>query len=126
MRRLSVNEDRVAYFRKPSHKNWYGIRGVEFIWHGTQADPELKYKGKIFNSHDIEDGLWNLYNEMCDEYDEKPSNAGFESWIKENPDYVYDELDDAIYGGYYRDDDEPLTFDVRNERLNRNRRIGRR
>ena len=38
-----------------------GIRGIQFIWHGSQADPELGYQGKVVNYWDVENTLWEDY-----------------------------------------------------------------
>ena len=44
--------------------NYYrGIKDIEFIWHGTTADPELSYNGMTVNYHDIEDAIWEEYKE---------------------------------------------------------------
>ena len=45
----------MEYFR--------GIRGIRFIWHGTNADPELSYRGKTVNYWDVENTLWEEYKE---------------------------------------------------------------
>ena len=42
--------------------NWYGIDGIKFEWRGQQ-DGLLYYKKHIFNANDIQDGLWELYQE---------------------------------------------------------------
>ena len=40
-----------------------GIRGIQFIWHGTNSDPELSYDGKTVNYWDVEDTLWEQYKD---------------------------------------------------------------
>lgn len=40
-----------------------GIRGVQFIWHGSTSDPELSYRGKVVNYWDVEDTIWQEYKE---------------------------------------------------------------
>ena len=46
-------------------KNDYyrGIKDIEFIWHGSTADPELSYKGMTVNYYDVEDAIWEDYME---------------------------------------------------------------
>lgn len=45
-------------------KEYYrGIRGIQFIWHGSQSDPELSYLGKVVNYWDVEDTMWYRYKE---------------------------------------------------------------
>lgn len=44
--------------------NYYrGINDIEFIWHGTTADPELFYNGMTVNYYDVEDTIWEEYME---------------------------------------------------------------
>lgn len=44
--------------------NYYrGIKDIEFIWHGSTADPELSYKGMTVNYYDVEDTIWEEYKE---------------------------------------------------------------
>ena len=44
--------------------NYYrGIKDIEFIWHGSTADPELSYNGMTVNYHDVEDTIWEEYKE---------------------------------------------------------------
>ena len=51
-----------------SQKRWfYGIRGIEFVWHGTQSDPELIWHKRSFNYYDLENTLWSYYREECSE-----------------------------------------------------------
>lgn len=69
-----------------------GAKNVEMIWHGTQSDPELKYKDYLFNYWDIEDALW-------DEYKEKESNPTEEGFDKYVQTHVDDYLEDCIAGG---------------------------
>ena len=37
---------------------WMGIEGIEMIWHGTQADPELVYQGIVKNYWEIENTVY--------------------------------------------------------------------
>lgn len=66
-------------------KKWfYGIYGIEFIWHGEWSDPELIWHKKSFNYYDIELPLWECYREECDENGTKPNDDDFGIWIKKN------------------------------------------
>lgn len=68
---------------------YFGIYPVRFIWHGAWADPELMYKGHVFNFYDIERRLF----EMCKEDD---PNAIFEDWMYANGKRVKAYLDYRI------------------------------
>ena len=46
-------------------KTYYrGVPGALFVYYGEWADPEILYKGNEINYYDIEDILWNWYNEF--------------------------------------------------------------
>ena len=65
-------------------KYFYGIYGIEFVWHGAWADPELRWHGKSFNYYDVENPLWDIYNEECEEENKEPNEKEFAVWVKEN------------------------------------------
>ena len=46
---------------------FYGIRGIEFIWHGEWSDPELIWHGKSFkkNAYLAREYLQNLLDNKC-------------------------------------------------------------
>ena len=71
--------------------NWYGIPGIGFEWRGSQSDPMLHYKGRIFNDPDIEGALWDNYLEDGG----KPDNHDeWESYVMHN---AINYLDDVIW-----------------------------
>ena len=37
-----------------------GIKGIQFVWHGEWADPEVIIKRKVFNYWDIEEIMWEI------------------------------------------------------------------
>lgn len=66
-------------------KKWfYGIYGIQFIWRGEWSDPELIWHGKSFNYFDIENPLWECYNEECEETGIQPNIDEFGDWVKKN------------------------------------------
>jgi len=73
--------------------NYLGIKGVKFIYHGDWADPEIMYKGYLFNYYDVEDPLW-------EDFQDRTNGQGtadeFEQWLKDNPYYVTDWLEELI------------------------------
>lgn len=94
-----------------------GVPDVEFVYHGDWADPELIYQGKSYDYYDIEDPMWEAYNEdfpapkdyNSDEYKEWEDR--FDDYVRDNAYMVYDYLDNlndcgAYYGGATYDDDE--------------------
>lgn len=46
-----------------SNSYYRGIRGIHLIWHGSQADPELLYHGKVVNYWDVDDTIKEEYKE---------------------------------------------------------------
>ena len=76
--------------------NYRGCESVEFVWNGTQSDPDLFYNGYTFNYYDIDDALYEMY---CEE-NEIDGYDGFDEYVCEvAPSY----LDDVIFGGYFPD-----------------------
>lgn len=65
-----------------SDNTWRGVPGTQFIWHGEWSDPEIIYNDISLNGNEIEDALWNNYVEDCKETGEKPTDDGYEEWIK--------------------------------------------
>jgi hypothetical protein len=80
--------------------NYMGIPDVKYVWHNTQSDPGIIYKDMYFNVYDIEDTLWNMFNDYCDETGVICDDDGFEQFVGENADTVYSILDDLIDNGY--------------------------
>lgn len=66
-------------------KNYfYGIRGIHFVYHGEWADPELIWHGKSFNYFDVENSLWELFQEDCKENKIQIDENIFPKWVKKN------------------------------------------
>ena len=90
----------VESVEEPSSKEegvqlFYGVPGVEFIWHGNTADPEVEYKGDRFNYFDLEEFLWDAFKEVVDitGMNDNESEDAFREWVAENNDLVYSELE---------------------------------
>lgn len=101
------------------NEEWFrGCEGVEFIWNGTQSDPELEYLEHRFNYWDIEDALWDMFLEETGHNDSESEDpeveAEFNEFVQE---HCKDYLDDIVaseYGvevenpdDYEQDDYEP-------------------
>jgi hypothetical protein len=83
---------------------FYGIRGIEFIWHGEWSDPELIWRGKSFNYYDVELPLWSEYRDECSENGTPADENAFPAWVKKNAylarEYLQNLLDNkCFYGG---------------------------
>lgn len=88
--------------------NYRGSENVEFIWNGTQSDPQLRYDGMTFNYWDIEDALWGDFCEYCEcnsgithqiiESNMNTYEDAFNKYVQEN---VENYLNDVIAGGYF-------------------------
>lgn len=89
-----------------AENNYRGTENVEFIWNGTQSDPQLRYDGKLFNYWDIEDALWDMFTEDNPDLDVSGewaddavlADAMFDKFVQEN---CVDYLEDCILGGYF-------------------------
>lgn len=64
---------------------WYGIKSVQFIYHGDWSDPEIYYRGKLYNAEEAEEAMYAWYQ------DEKPG-ISFEKWMKENEDLLKNDV----------------------------------
>lgn len=82
--------------KQKDEKRWfYGIKGVEFIWHGVTADPEVKYKGKLYNYYELEDTLYEIFEETSEEYGQDiDEDDAFRAWIKKNSNEVFEILEE--------------------------------
>lgn len=86
-------------------KKWfYGIYGIEFIYHGDWSDPELIWHKKSFNYYDVETPLYYDYVDYCNENGTKPNDDDFAAWAKKNAalasDYLQNLMDyKCFYGG---------------------------
>ena len=66
-------------------KNYfYGIYGIEMIWHGEWADPELIWHKRSFNYFDVEDTLYSYYREECNDLNRPTNDNDFAVWVKKN------------------------------------------
>lgn len=77
------------------YPDWYGIEGIGFISHGEWSDPELEYKGKRFNAHDVEDAMWDRF---CEEHPECDEDE-FIVFMWEHQDEVIELCENVIKGG---------------------------
>lgn len=71
--------------------NWYGIPEIGFEWRGSQNDPMLHYNGHVFNAHDMQDGLWENYQE---DLETGYTSLEWEEYVRDN---AIDYLDDALF-----------------------------
>ena len=78
-----------------SKETYRGVPGSVYIWHGEWSDPEVLWDGVELNANDIEESLWYSYEEYCDENGEKPTEDGFDEWVKTEDIESY--LDDAAW-----------------------------
>lgn len=67
---------------------WKYFEEAEFIWNGYWNDPQLKYNGKIYNSHIIEDTLWERFNEEAKEEGIELNEENFTVYCKDNQDDI--------------------------------------
>lgn len=70
--------------KKNNKKYFYGIYGIEFVWHGAWCDPELKWHKKSFNYYDVEMPLLETYSVECKEHNIPYNDDNFAVWVKEN------------------------------------------
>lgn len=85
---LVVKEGRLCLVPK-EYPNWYGIPDIGFIYHGDWADPEIEYDGETLNSCIVEDSMWSMYTEDCEEMGKESNIDEFTTYMKEHADDVY-------------------------------------
>lgn len=94
---FTQNDDGSVYTN--SNQTYRGVKGSKYIYHGEWSDPEILWKGKLINANEMEEGLWQMYNEQCEEYKEEPTEDGFDEWIKDlGSDFIAYILDETILG----------------------------
>lgn len=74
-------------------KYFYGIRGIEFIYHGEWSDPELIWHKKSFNYFDLENALFDCYK---DENGDAAPVDNFPAWVKKNANLARDFLQNLL------------------------------
>ena len=72
---------------------WYSIPDIGFLYHGEWSDPELEYKGVRVNLHDVEDTMWDYFQDETGSEDEDE----FAKYVLENVQDVYDILNELVY-----------------------------
>lgn len=79
--------------------NYRWIEGIEFIRHGTQSDPELRCDWVTMNYRDVEDAMYEEFEERLDEQDMKTlyntftgidRDEFFERYLKHNVSHIKD------------------------------------
>ena len=73
--------------------SYRGIKGITMVSHG-QNDPELFYKSIRADYYDLEDYLWDVYKERCEESGTTPSDDGFDTWVRDHASIAYDWFED--------------------------------
>ena len=87
-----VCKDNTWTLAAKEYPNWYGIPDIGYIYYNSWSDPDLEYDGKIINCREIEDTMWEYYNEDCDELNMEPTDDGFKFYLYDNLDEIYEML----------------------------------
>jgi hypothetical protein len=88
-----VHLDNGCFTLEPKElPNYCGIKDIGFVYHNEWADPELEYKGKRFNVHDVENVMWGYF---VQEENSKDQDA-FAVYMKNNADEVRELCEEAI------------------------------
>ena len=78
-----------------SKDTYRGVPGSTYIYHGEWADPEIWWKGNELNAEDVEESLWQSYEDECSENGDEPTVDGFEDWVEQQgTDYIASTLDE--------------------------------
>lgn len=71
--------------------DWYGIKGIKFIWHGEWSDPEIEFRGKRCSCYIIEDTMWENWIHDDDGIlipEREDDEDGFEQYMRDNAEEV--------------------------------------
>lgn len=60
-----MKTNRKKYFTK--YDRWFGIYGLQFIWHGEWGDPEVRWHNYIFDANDIEEPMYELFRQEIED-----------------------------------------------------------
>lgn len=100
---MKTLEEIFASIQK-QRKLYCNVPDVYFVWHGEWADPEVSYKDKLFNlPMDVETTLYSDYCEYCKENNVECSEENFVHYVENNPDELYDILENLIEAGMYEE-----------------------
>ena len=75
---------------------WKYFNDAEFIWNGDYDDSQLEYKGKVINSHVIEDVLWDRFNEYAEGEGLEDNEENFTTYCNNNQYNIRELFEDAI------------------------------
>lgn len=75
---------------------FYGIYGIRLISHGCWSEPELIWHNKSFSYYDVENALWEDYNEECKERNKEGNENDFAIWVKKNAPLVREYLQNLM------------------------------
>lgn len=96
--------EEIFEINKPK-KLYCNIPDVYFIWHGEWSDPEVSYKDKLFNlPMDVETPLWAYFLDFCKENNIEYSEENFVHYVENNPDELYEILENLIEVGMYKEE----------------------
>lgn len=100
----SIQKERKLYCNVPD---------VYFVCHGEWSDPEVSYKNKLFNlPMDVETPLYDYYCEDCKEKGIKESEDGFEQYVENDPDELYEILENLIDACMYEEEELNISYDI--------------
>jgi hypothetical protein len=86
-------DDKEQVDEADGKKYFYGIKPIQYIYHGDWSDPELRYKGHSINYWDFENALYEIFKEEGGQPD---NDKAFGEWVQNNKDLVKSEIEDWI------------------------------
>ena len=69
---------------RANYSRWYGIWGIEFIWHGECQDPEIRFGNHVMNASHVENLLLEDYYEELSDSNKEYGDEGFASYVKDH------------------------------------------
>lgn len=66
-------------FAKANKPFWYGIPSVQFIPHGEWSDPEIYYRGRLYNAVVAEQEMYAIWRDLIEYGD---TELDFDAWMR--------------------------------------------
>lgn len=92
--------------KKKQDNTYRGIEGTVVIWHGEWADPEVRYNGENLDIYELNDYLWEIFQDMMENekewfkqkgIKEEETEESFQQWMNEQGDeWVKSQIEEIL------------------------------
>lgn len=86
------------------YDNWRGNKKIKMVYFDNYSDPSLLYDGYEFNYYDVENGLWEWFEDdyygQLDNLSENEIEDKFNDYVAKHAEGY---MDDLIYSDYFEE-----------------------